>query len=75
MDTTTPSISSLFAQLGLPNSQNNIDSFVSEHWLEASIPLSRAPFWSDSQRHFIEESLREDGVWSEVIDELDCLLR
>lgn len=75
MDTTTPSISSLFAQLGLPNSQNNIDHFVSEHWLEASVPLARAPFWSDAQRHFIEESLREDGVWSEVIDELDCLLR
>ncbi|MFC0116655.1 DUF2789 family protein [Pseudoalteromonas xiamenensis] len=75
MDTTTPSIESLFAQLGLPNGQQHIDKFVEQHWLEASISLSDAPFWTDSQKHFIEESLREDGAWSEVIDELDSMLR
>ncbi|CCQ11689.1 hypothetical protein PALB_25900 [Pseudoalteromonas luteoviolacea B = ATCC 29581] len=75
MDTTTPSLANLFAQLGLGNKRNQIDQFIEDHKLPASTPIAQAYFWNHAQRHFIEESLKEDGAWSEIIDELDSLLR
>ncbi|MFC3031661.1 DUF2789 domain-containing protein [Pseudoalteromonas fenneropenaei] len=75
MDTTKPNMHSLFAQLGLPNSDSQIASFVDSHALPQGTRLADAGFWNDAQRHFIEESLREDAAWCEVIDELDAMLR
>jgi hypothetical protein len=37
--------------------------------------LQDAPFWSESQSHFLEEGLEEDSDWAEIIDELDAMLR
>lgn len=39
------------------------------------VKLSEATFWSVGQRAFLQESLVEDSDWSEVIDQLDTLLR
>ncbi|GEK09232.1 DUF2789 domain-containing protein [Pseudoalteromonas sp. McH1-7] len=75
MDTSRHTMSTLFAQLGLDNDPKSIDGFVKQHRLPDEMLLSQAPFWNEGQRHFIEESLREDADWSEVIDELDAMLR
>lgn len=75
MDTNKQDITTLFAQLGLPNSEEKIDAFIVSNQLEDTVLLQDAPFWDESQKHFIAESLAEDGAWSEVIDELDVRLR
>ncbi len=75
MDTSKHTLNTLFAQLGLPNSDNQIEQFVSNHKLSASVQLADAPFWTESQKHFIQESLAEDADWCELIDILDAQLR
>ncbi|NQZ06575.1 MAG: DUF2789 domain-containing protein [Algicola sp.] len=75
MDTTPHNFSTLFAQLGLENDKENIERFVASHKLDSNLAIKNAPFWSPSQKMFIQESLHEDGDWSEMIDQLDNLLR
>ncbi|MEI5639157.1 MULTISPECIES: DUF2789 domain-containing protein [unclassified Pseudoalteromonas] len=75
MDTSRHTMSTLFSQLGLDNSPEAIARFVKEHHLPEGMLLSQAPFWNEGQRHFIEESLAQDADWSEMIDELDAMLR
>ncbi|MBQ4800675.1 DUF2789 domain-containing protein [Pseudoalteromonas sp. MMG006] len=75
MDTTKHDINTLFAQLGLPNSEEQIDDFIANHKLDDTTLLQNAPFWDEAQQHFLTESLEEDGAWSEVIDELDVRIR
>ncbi len=75
MDTTAHDLSTLFAQLGLNNSQSDINQFIVEHKLAHDLSISSAPFWNTAQKAFINESLAEDGDWSEMIDQLDNLLR
>lgn len=75
MDTTQHTLNTLFAQLGLPNTDADIAAFITDHSLGSTIALQDAPFWSDAQRQFLAESLAEDGAWTEIIDELDSRLR
>ena len=75
MDTTKHDINTLFAQLGLPNSDEQIDAFIASHELEDTTLLQEASFWDEAQQHFLTESLAQDGDWSEVIDELDVRIR
>jgi hypothetical protein len=75
MDTTKHDINTLFAQLGLPNSESQIDEFIASHKLEDTTLLQNAPFWDEAQQHFLAESLKQDGDWSEIIDELDVRIR
>lgn len=75
MDTTPQDLSHLFLQLGLANEDEAIERFISEHQLPSNILLQQAPFWTGSQKHFLAESLNEDAQWTEVIDQLDTLLR
>ncbi len=75
MDLNQPNLQSLFAQLGLPSSHGEIESFINQHPIDAETHLVNAHFWSAAQKHFIEEALQEDAIWSEVIDQLDTLLR
>ena len=77
MDTsTTHTMSSLFIQLGLPNSPEAIESFVREHQgLPPDMPLAQADFWSPSQSAFLQEAIENDSDWCEVVDELNSLLR
>lgn len=69
------SLNDLFAQLGLPDEDQAIDEFLARHHLQGEDKLARAPFWSDTQRRFLEEAIRDDSDWCEVVDELDTLLR
>ncbi|MCG7200809.1 DUF2789 domain-containing protein [Marinobacter pelagius] len=76
MDTSKHSLSTLFEQLGLASDDRSIEDFVARHSpLPREIALQDAPFWSESQSHFLEEGLEEDSDWAEIIDELDAMMR
>jgi hypothetical protein len=66
----------LFKQLGLPNDAMSIDGFLKlRRPLLASTRVEDAPFWSVSQRHFLQEQIRSDTDWAELIDRLSVALR
>ncbi len=76
MDTSNHTFSTLFEQLGLPSDKQSIEDFIAKHSpLPSEIALQDAPFWSESQSHFLEEGLEDDSDWAEIIDELDALMR
>jgi hypothetical protein len=76
LDTSVHSLSGLFAQLGLPNSQKDIDSFIDKHRpIPQAEPLSKADFWNESQASFLREAILANADWAEVVDELNLLLR
>lgn len=76
MDTSKHSLNTLFEQLGMPSDNASIEKFVAQHSpLPGEIALQDAPFWSESQSHFLEEGLEDDSDWAETIDELDAMLR
>lgn len=78
MDTTTHhDLSSLFCQLGLPDSPAEIDGFIRRHRpLPQALNLSEAPFWNASQVAFIREQWHaDDGDWVVQIDQLNAALR
>ena len=69
------SLNDLFAQLGLPSSDGEIESFIKTHnQLAPSILLSEAPFWTPSQAMFLQEEIINDADWAEVIDQLNVML-
>ena len=75
MDRSLHSINTLFAQLGLPNQDHEVDQFIRTHTLfSQGIPLDEASFWTPSQASFIKESLDFDSDWSEAVDELNTRL-
>lgn len=74
MDTSVPTLSTLFAQLGLDNSEHAIGHFVKAHKLAPGMAIQDAPFWNSAQASFLQESLRQDAQWCEIIDELNALL-
>ncbi|MDY7565604.1 DUF2789 domain-containing protein [Pseudomonas sp. RTC3] len=71
MELTTPTLATLFEQLGLESDPASIDAFVSSHFLPENIKLSEAEFWTPQQARFLKEELREDAEWSLVVDELN----
>ena len=76
MDTSKHNLTTLFDQLGMASDKTSIEDFVARHApLPRDIAIQDAPFWSESQSHFLEEGLEEDSDWAEMIDELDALLR
>ena len=69
-------MSDLFAQLGLPDADKEIDKFIHLHRPVAdNLSLEEAPFWNTGQSQFIAESLGEDSDWSELVDQLNTRLR
>ncbi|MGS0675072.1 DUF2789 domain-containing protein [Shewanella sp. 0m-4] len=75
MDTTPQDLTQLFLQMGLESHEEAIEKFIAEHGLAADVRLHEAPFWTASQKHFLVESFNEDAQWTEIIDQLDTLLR
>lgn len=65
----------LFAQLGLPNSDTAIQSFLHNHQLHGKETIENAAFWTGSQATFIREAIQNDADWAEIVDELDARLR
>jgi hypothetical protein len=73
MDFPTPTMSNLFAQLGLPADGLSINRFIEQHGpLPESVLLADAPFWTPSQAAFLREEILEDADWAEVVDELNA---
>jgi len=76
MDTTIHKLESLFAQLGLDDSEEGIARFVKLHKsIPDVVPLHEADFWTDSQANFIRQAVEEDADWAEIVDHLDAMLR
>ncbi|MCG8391532.1 MAG: DUF2789 domain-containing protein [Pseudomonadales bacterium] len=77
MDTATHDLNTLFAQLGLDNSDEAIEDFIHQHAgkLSDAMHLHQAPFWNEAQSAFLAEAIREDADWAEAVDSLSALLR
>ncbi|MCA1929867.1 DUF2789 domain-containing protein [Rheinheimera sp.] len=75
MDMTTHDLATLFAQLGLDNSPAGIKAFIANHKIPADMSLAQASFWTSAQASFLTENLKQDADWSDVIDQLNVLLR
>lgn len=74
MELHTPTLVTLFEQLGLASDQASIDAFVDKHALPEDVKVSEADFWTPQQARFLKEELREDADWAPVVDELNALL-
>ncbi|MCG3722778.1 DUF2789 domain-containing protein [Vibrio cincinnatiensis] len=69
-------MSELFEQLGLGSSSNEIEYFIETHRHQRdSTPLYKANFWNDAQANFLRQAIEEDADWSELVDQLDVMLR
>ena len=70
------SISSLFDQLGLNSSDKEINKFVNENNpLSKDVELHKAKFWNCSQADCLKQMKEEDADWSDIVDQLDVMLR
>lgn len=75
MFTEQPTMNSLFSQLGLGSSDEEIAEFFETHrGLNKSQHLHEAPYWNESQSAFLKDSILEDAAWAEVIDQLNAEL-
>ena len=69
-------LNNLFAQLGQPNDDASIATFIETHSpLADGVQLYEAAFWTPAQAGFLREAILEDGDWAEVVDELNNDLR
>jgi len=76
MDRSNHDITSLFAQLGIENSDEEIEFFIAANrGIPKSQALADAEFWSNGQAQFLQEAIQLDSDWCEVVDSLDALLR
>ena len=71
MDETTPSMTTLFQQLGLQESNEAIAQFIRANQLPADVTITKAAIWNDSQRQFLSEQLGADANWALVVDQLN----
>ncbi len=76
MDMSSHNLQSLFEQLGLPSSEEQISIFLDQHSpLDPDVTLVEAAFWNPGQRAFLIETLAEDSDWTELVEHLDAVLR
>lgn len=76
MELITPTLATLFEQLGLESDQASIDAFIDKHApLPDEIKVSEAEFWTPQQARFLKEELNLDDDWAPIVDELNALLR
>jgi len=75
MDLSNHTVADLFAQLGLPNEEADIQNFVATHRpLPGGTRLADASFWTEAQARFLRDEFREDADWAEVVDQLNLML-
>ncbi|HJW26828.1 MAG TPA: DUF2789 domain-containing protein [Rhodocyclaceae bacterium] len=76
MDTAIHTMNDLFAQLGLPAEDGEIDRFIAAHNpVPEGVRLHEADFWSPAQADFLREEVSEDSEWAELIEHLNVQLR
>ena len=64
-------MTNLFEQLGLDSSEEAIVKFIETHQLDADTFLTKADFWTEGQRQFLDEKLSSDGEWATIVDQLN----
>lgn len=75
MDISQHSMNTLFAQLGLANSDQDIRRFIEQHRNQVGDePIDQASFWSPNQAAFLQQALGSDSDWALLVDELNTLL-
>ncbi len=67
-------LETLFQTLGLASDEKDMDLFVDNHQLDASVKLENAPFWNDEQRQILANYKSINEEWVIIIDLLDELL-
>ncbi|WPP01876.1 DUF2789 family protein [Pseudomonas sp. HR96] len=72
--TDTPDLKLLFDQLGLDSEGHAIDDFIDAHQLPDDIKISEASFWTPTQKKLLADSIRDDGPWAPIVDELNARL-
>tara|TARA_R110000787_G_scaffold260119_4_gene365375 strand:+ start:849 stop:1082 length:234 start_codon:yes stop_codon:yes gene_type:complete len=76
MDRSNHNMTGLFAQLGINNSDEEIERFIATNrGVPVSQPLADAHFWNSGQAQFLQEAIQLDSDWSDIVDSLDALLR
>ena len=76
MESNLHSLTNLFAQLGLPSAEADIQTFIASHRpLDAHLALYEAPFWTVSQAKFLCDQIANDADWAGVVDKFDASLR
>lgn len=75
MELSNHTVSDLFAQLGLPSDEGDIQAFVAAHRpLPGDARLADAPFWTAAQARFLRDEILEDADWASVVDQLNLML-
>ncbi|MCL1078398.1 DUF2789 domain-containing protein [Parashewanella spongiae] len=70
------SLNSLFDQLGLKSSDEAIADFIKLNGnLSAGTPIYQAKCWNEAQSDCLKEMIEHDADWSEIVDQLDNMLR
>ena len=76
METPIHSMVSLFNQLGLDSTEEDVKNFINKNSpLPSSIVLHKADFWNTSQASFLKQMIDEDADWAEIVDQLNTMLR
>jgi hypothetical protein len=76
MEMQNHSLASLFDQLGLGSTDEEIRSFIRTHApIIGTKSLHEASFWSPSQSHFLKKAEEEDADWADIVDRLNIILR
>ena len=76
MEMQNHSLISLFDQLGLGSTDEEIKNFIRNNApIDEEKALHEAKFWSPSQSHFLKRAKDEDADWSDIVDHLNIILR
>jgi hypothetical protein len=76
MEINDPTLSALFDQLGLASTETAVKAFIKKNaHLPRGVVLHQANFWNASQSAFLKESIEDDSDWSDVVDQLNIMLR
>ncbi len=70
----SPSLETLFEQLGLDSSEEAIETFIHTHQLPENVKLGDAPFWTSGQSQLLKEKWHGDDEWAPIIDQLNTEL-
>ena len=68
-------LNDLFAQLGLPSTDQDMETFIARNHLDHQQKLHEATFWSKAQAELIRQLWLEDADWCGAVDILDTRLR
>lgn len=76
MESPIHSLTSLFDQLGLGSSEEDIKKFISQNKpLPGGLKLHKATMWNASQASLLKQGKEQDADWVEIVDQLDAMLR